>query len=70
MQRGDRSGIPGAVRASCGLGTADDKCFQLGHFEQLVDQPAHVLDIVAQRRGEVAVGDHVDLGAQDRQRRA
>ena len=24
VQRGDRSGIPGAVRASCGLGTADD----------------------------------------------
>jgi selenocysteine lyase/cysteine desulfurase len=24
VQRGDRSGIPGAVRASCGLGTTDD----------------------------------------------
>ena len=24
VQRGDRSGIPGAVRASCGLGTSDD----------------------------------------------
>ncbi len=24
VQRGERSGIPGAVRASCGLGTSDD----------------------------------------------
>jgi selenocysteine lyase/cysteine desulfurase len=24
VQRGDRSGIPGAIRASCGLGTSDD----------------------------------------------
>ena len=50
--------------------SADDKGFELGHFEQLVDQPAHAFDVLAQRPGHLAVLDHVDLGAQDRQRRA
>ena len=31
VRRGDRSGIPGAVRASCGLGTADDDVDALLH---------------------------------------
>jgi selenocysteine lyase/cysteine desulfurase len=44
VQRGDRSGIPGAVRASCGLGTTDDDVGALlGALRALAsDEPAPV----------------------------
>jgi selenocysteine lyase/cysteine desulfurase len=44
VQRGDRSGIPGAVRASCGLGTTDDDVDALlGALRALAaDEPAPV----------------------------
>ena len=43
---------------------------QLGHLQQLVDQSAHARHILAQRRGDRRVAQRVEMGGQDRKRRA
>src|SRR6516225_8742396 len=70
-QRGDVGRDLGRDRSKVGdLVLADHKSFQLGDVEKLVDQTAHALDIAAQRACQLAIGNHVDLSAQDRQRGA
>ncbi len=46
----------------------DKEAVEFGDFEQLIDEPAHAFDIVSQRSGDLAILEHVDLGAQDCQR--
>src|SRR6185312_300981 len=58
-ERRDEGGDLGRDRDKIGgLVGADGHAFQLGDFEELVDEPGHVLDIATQRAGEVAVADH------------
>ena len=43
---------------------------ELGHLEQLLHQPAHAGDILAQRRRDRAVAQRIEMGGQDGERRA